>query len=153
MVENGDWKWPDIWRSKLPFLFHLPPPLIIHGKNDMVLWKYNDGKVGNFLVKAVWSDLSVSKPSVPWYKLVWLSQNILRHAFILWLAINQKLKTLNRIAIWQGIPDVKCLLISGWWPGSRGKGSNGMVHLDTKVLLDTGDSSPPSISISSNGWD
>ncbi|GJR84121.1 RNA-directed DNA polymerase, eukaryota, reverse transcriptase zinc-binding domain protein [Tanacetum coccineum] len=110
MVENGDWKWPDIWRSKLPFLFHLPPPLIIHGKNDMVLWKYNDGKVGNFLVKAVWSDLSVSKPSVPWYKLVWLSQNILRHAFILWLAINQKLKTLNRIAIWQGIPDVKCSL-------------------------------------------
>ncbi|GJR61177.1 hypothetical protein Tco_1503339 [Tanacetum coccineum] len=65
MVENGDWKWPDIWRSKLPFLFHLPPPLIIHGKNDMVLWKSNDGKVGNFLVKAVWSDLSVSKPSVP----------------------------------------------------------------------------------------
>nr|GEV34136.1 RNA-directed DNA polymerase, eukaryota, reverse transcriptase zinc-binding domain protein [Tanacetum cinerariifolium] len=42
MVENGDWKWPDMWRSKLPFLFHLPPPLIIHGKKDMVLWKSND---------------------------------------------------------------------------------------------------------------
>ncbi|GJV33899.1 RNA-directed DNA polymerase, eukaryota, reverse transcriptase zinc-binding domain protein [Tanacetum coccineum] len=67
-------------------------------------------EVGNFSVSAVWSDLSESKPKVPWYKLVWFSQNIPRHAFMLWLAINQKLKTQDRIEVWQGYNDVKCSL-------------------------------------------
>ncbi|GJW86497.1 reverse transcriptase domain-containing protein [Tanacetum coccineum] len=99
MVENGDWKWPDIWRSKLPFLFHLPPPLIIHGKNDMVLWKSNDGKVGNFLVKAVWSDLSVSKPSVPWPFNKWLVAWFKRKGFE-WYGMVAKVEDLISLRIY-----------------------------------------------------
>lgn len=109
-MENNEWKWPELWKTKFPFLFHLPPPLLIKGKKDKVLWKSNDGKLGHFSVKAAWSDLAVSKPVVPWYKLVWFSQNIPRHAFILWLAINQRLKTQDRITSWQGIPNLKCAL-------------------------------------------
>lgn len=88
-------------------MFHRPPPLIIPGRKDSVLWKSNDGKIGKFSVKTVWSNLAVSKPR---YKLVWFSQNIPRHAFILWLAIKHKLKTLDRVAVWQGVQDVKCSL-------------------------------------------
>ncbi|GJT77731.1 putative RNA-directed DNA polymerase [Tanacetum coccineum] len=58
-------------------------------------------KLGQFSVKSAWSDLTVSKPVVPWYKMVWFSQNIPRHAFIFWLAINRRLKTQDRIASWQ----------------------------------------------------
>ncbi|GKA29389.1 reverse transcriptase domain-containing protein, partial [Tanacetum coccineum] len=58
-------------------------------------------KVGHFSVKAAWSNAVVSKPVVPRYKLVWFSQNIPRHASIFWLAINQRLKTQDRIAVWQ----------------------------------------------------
>ncbi|PWA58266.1 poly(ADP-ribose) polymerase [Artemisia annua] len=74
------------------------------------LWKSNDGKSGHFSVKKVWSDIADSKPPVPWYKLVWFSQNIPRHAFIFWLAINHKLKTQDRVAVWQGFQDVNCSL-------------------------------------------
>nr|GEX35131.1 hypothetical protein [Tanacetum cinerariifolium] len=99
IVKNGVWKWHESWRCKFPFLFNLPHPLLFQGRNDRVIWKSNDGKVGNFSVKSVWSDLAVSKPMVPWSKLVWFSQNIPRHAFILWIAIYQKLKTHDRIEV------------------------------------------------------
>ncbi|GKB70529.1 putative RNA-directed DNA polymerase, eukaryota, reverse transcriptase zinc-binding domain protein, partial [Tanacetum coccineum] len=110
VVFNGEWLWPEGWRDKFPFLFHLPPPILFKDRRGRVLWRSNDGKVGNFSVSAVWSDLSESKPKVPWFKLFWFSQNIPRHAFMLRLAINQKLKTQDRIKVWQGYNDVKCSL-------------------------------------------
>ncbi|GJZ32080.1 tetratricopeptide-like helical domain-containing protein [Tanacetum coccineum] len=57
---------------------------------DKVLWKSNAGKLGGFSVKNVWTDLSEVRPKVPWYKMVWFSQNIPCHAFISWLAIIKK---------------------------------------------------------------
>ncbi|GJX28615.1 putative RNA-directed DNA polymerase [Tanacetum coccineum] len=110
VVFNGEWLWPEGWRGKFPFLFHLPPPILFKDRRDRVLWRSNDGKVGNFSVSAVWFDLSEVKPKVPWYKLVWFSQNIPRHAFMLWLAINQKLKTQDRLEVWQEVNDIKCSL-------------------------------------------
>ncbi|GJZ97460.1 RNA-directed DNA polymerase, eukaryota, reverse transcriptase zinc-binding domain protein [Tanacetum coccineum] len=92
IIDNGVWLWPDSWRK------------------DKVLWKSNHGKVGKFSISVAWSELLVSKPKVLWYKLVWFSQNIPRHAFIFWLAIQQRLKTQDRIEVWQGSQDVKCSL-------------------------------------------
>ncbi|GKC37655.1 RNA-directed DNA polymerase, eukaryota, reverse transcriptase zinc-binding domain protein, partial [Tanacetum coccineum] len=77
---------------------------------DKVLWKSNAGKLGGFSVKNVWTDLSEVRPKVPWYKMVWFSQNIPCHAFISWLAINKKLKTQDKVARWQNIDDLKCSL-------------------------------------------
>ncbi|GJV73921.1 hypothetical protein Tco_1493916 [Tanacetum coccineum] len=49
---------------------------------------YRVSGLGLNLGETVWSDLIPSKPVVPWYKCVRFSQNIPRHSFILWLAVN-----------------------------------------------------------------
>nr|GFA58358.1 hypothetical protein [Tanacetum cinerariifolium] len=110
IVERGDWKWPEKWRNKFPVLFLLPPPIIFHDRKDRVLWKSNNGKIGDFSVSNVWADLVEEKPMVAWHKLVWFSQNIPRHAFMLWLAVNHRLKTLDRINVWQKNVVNKCSL-------------------------------------------
>ncbi|GKC30569.1 hypothetical protein Tco_1037863 [Tanacetum coccineum] len=46
IVVNGEWRWPQNWDVKFPFLAQLPPPLIFHDRKDKV------------------------KLKVPWYKLV-----------------------------------------------------------------------------------
>ncbi|GJZ12614.1 leucine-rich repeat-containing protein [Tanacetum coccineum] len=56
----------------------------------------------------VWSDLSIPMPTVPWFKIVWFSQNIPRFAFILWLAINKKLNTQDKFSlkVWKFFKDM-----------------------------------------------
>nr|GEW31844.1 hypothetical protein [Tanacetum cinerariifolium] len=58
IVERGDWKWPEEWRNKFSVLFLLPPPIIFHDRKDRVLWKSNNGKIGDFSVSNVWADLA-----------------------------------------------------------------------------------------------
>nr|GFB02228.1 zf-RVT domain-containing protein [Tanacetum cinerariifolium] len=52
---------------------------------------------GDFSASNVWANLAEVKPMVSWHKLVWFSQNIPRHAFMVWLAINHR--PIN-ISIW-----------------------------------------------------
>nr|GEZ62090.1 hypothetical protein [Tanacetum cinerariifolium] len=65
---------------------------------------------GDFSVSNVWADLAEVKPIVSWHKLVWFSQSISHHAFMVWLAVNHRLKTLDRIAVWQENVVTKCSL-------------------------------------------
>ena len=81
VVRDGEWLWPSCWKTKFEFLFVLPPPLLFSDQMDKVLWKSRNDKVLPFSVNSVWSDLSSPKPTVPWSKIVWFSQNIPRNAF------------------------------------------------------------------------
>lgn len=56
--------------------------------------------MGKFSIKQVYNDLQVKEESVSWNKLVWYSQNIPKHAFILWLAIQNKLVTQDKLKKW-----------------------------------------------------
>ncbi|GJW44992.1 RNA-directed DNA polymerase, eukaryota, reverse transcriptase zinc-binding domain protein [Tanacetum coccineum] len=51
IVDRGEWLWPESWRNKFPFLFQLPPPLLFRDRKVKVLWKSNNGKVGDFSTK------------------------------------------------------------------------------------------------------
>ncbi|GJW60012.1 RNA-directed DNA polymerase, eukaryota, reverse transcriptase zinc-binding domain protein [Tanacetum coccineum] len=110
VVIDGEWRWPKVWRKNFMFLFHLPSPLIFHDRQDKVLWKNRNELIGPFSVKAAWVDLSIPNPAVPWYKIIWFSQNIPRHAFMLWLAINKRLNTQDRVAVWNKVDELKCPL-------------------------------------------
>nr|GEW08462.1 hypothetical protein [Tanacetum cinerariifolium] len=77
VVSDGESKWHDVWRSKFLFLFHLPPPLILSGRKDVVLWKSRYDKLCLFSVKAIWTVLSIPKPIVPWVAL-WNKVNDLK---------------------------------------------------------------------------
>ncbi|GJT81127.1 RNA-directed DNA polymerase, eukaryota, reverse transcriptase zinc-binding domain protein [Tanacetum coccineum] len=66
--------WYDNWLSLGPLSKFISNRMIYEAgfsldckdRRDRVLWRSNDGNVGNFSVSAVWSDLSESKPKVPW---------------------------------------------------------------------------------------
>nr|XP_043612390.1 uncharacterized protein LOC122584241 [Erigeron canadensis] len=62
-----------------------------------------------FSVKSVWLDLIEECSDVPWAKLIWYSQCIPRHSFILWLAMWQKLKTHDKFEFFELKSDLKCV--------------------------------------------
>ncbi|GJT00995.1 putative ribonuclease H-like domain-containing protein [Tanacetum coccineum] len=64
----------------------------------------------NFTVSEVWKAIKTEYPKVIWYRHVWFTQCIPRHAFITWVAIRERLKTRDRLARWFSIPDLSCLL-------------------------------------------
>lgn len=64
----------------------------------------------DFAVRNACRDLRNNDPSVTWWKLVWYSQCIPKHAFILWLAINNRLATQDRIQKWGNYAVNRCHL-------------------------------------------
>nr|GEZ20827.1 putative bifunctional polymyxin resistance protein, ArnA [Tanacetum cinerariifolium]GFA14339.1 putative bifunctional polymyxin resistance protein, ArnA [Tanacetum cinerariifolium] len=98
---------PAFWRSKFEFLFVLSHPLLFQDRLDKGLWKSRNNKVMPFSVNSAWSDLLVPKPIVPWCNIMWLSQNIPKNAFILWLAFNKRLNTQDKVAVWNKVDLLK----------------------------------------------
>ena len=62
-------------------------------KEDIMVWRNKEGKEGNFSVTQAYYDLLNDSDKVKWYKTVWFSQNIPKHAFLLWMAVKNKLLT------------------------------------------------------------
>ncbi|GJV46911.1 alpha/beta hydrolases superfamily protein [Tanacetum coccineum] len=56
--------------------------------------------------------MNVQHPKVDWRSLVWFSQNIPSHAFVLWMAIQKRLITQDRIYQWNKDNSMKCSLCS-----------------------------------------
>lgn len=59
------------------------------------------GKKSGFKSNIVWYDFKESHPRVQWSNLVWFSNTIPKHSFILWLAVRGKLLTQDRMQSWQ----------------------------------------------------
>ncbi|GJS45691.1 RNA-directed DNA polymerase, eukaryota, reverse transcriptase zinc-binding domain protein [Tanacetum coccineum] len=67
---------------------------------DRYKGQWNDRTLGNFSVRDAYYDLQCCYDNVNWNKLVWFSQNVPKHAFILWLAIQGSLTTQDKIRNW-----------------------------------------------------
>ena len=67
---------------------------------DKAVWVTNGGIEVDFSVKVDTNDLCDAVPSVQWWKLVWFAQNIPKHSFILWLAIQDMLSTQDKFLKW-----------------------------------------------------
>ncbi|GJU76434.1 RNA-directed DNA polymerase, eukaryota, reverse transcriptase zinc-binding domain protein [Tanacetum coccineum] len=59
-------------------------------KDDELMWKRNDGVLRKFSLSNAYHDFQNRYDNVIWKDLVWFSQNIPKHAFILWLFKNAK---------------------------------------------------------------
>ncbi|GJV89445.1 reverse transcriptase domain-containing protein [Tanacetum coccineum] len=82
------------WKNKSLLL------LVISNDRDRLEWRLSDGTVKNFSVTQVWSSIRPRDVKVDWYDMVWFATNIPRHAFNLWLIIKHKLKTQDRVYVW-----------------------------------------------------
>ncbi|PWA48243.1 reverse transcriptase zinc-binding domain-containing protein [Artemisia annua] len=100
MVRNNNWYWPSEWYSKYNVVTNIDVPNINPNKCDEAVWKTSSGMEKEFAVKNVCRDLRSNDPIVTWWKLVWYSQCIPKHAFILWIAINNRMNTQDRLQKW-----------------------------------------------------
>lgn len=94
IIENGAWKFPntssisqDIWRS-----IQISPQV---NRSDGMVWTGKGS--GKFTTDSAWALLRQSRPSSPSHCLPWLTGHIPRHSFILWMAMQCKLRTKDRL--------------------------------------------------------
>lgn len=104
---NGQWKWPCGLLEKVPGCLE-EGPLIDRNIEDKVFWRSRNGTRNSFKTSLVWKDIRIRGPRVQWHCLVWFSNCIPKHAFILWLAIRRKLMTQDRMQFWQSDRDLNC---------------------------------------------
>ncbi|GJR51089.1 reverse transcriptase domain-containing protein [Tanacetum coccineum] len=96
-----------ILHDKYQFLNECTVPL--SNNCDTLEWRLYDGTVKRFSVAQVWECIRPRADKVPWSKiddmvkndnLIWFAMGIPRQLFNLWLIINHKLKTHDRVSIW-----------------------------------------------------
>ncbi|KAL7612797.1 uncharacterized protein LOC128132456 [Lactuca sativa] len=92
--------WPWGWGVRFPNIHLQGLPNLQINKYDGVYWRDLEGRSVEFSPTQVWKDTKIASPVVLWYKVVWFKLNIPSHAFILWLAIHDRLMTQDRMHIW-----------------------------------------------------
>ena len=101
LIVNNNWVWPMEWSVQFPRLNNIQVPILNNGCMDKALWETNSGKRTEYATKVVWKDMSRNGSKVVWKDLVWFPQNIPKHSFVIWLAIQERLMTQDRIAAWK----------------------------------------------------
>ena len=79
----------------------------VEWRNGAESWKYQGRK---YSVATVWNDIRPRQNEVEWQRLVWSSLTIPRHGLIVWMALLDRLPTLNRLATWGYQVDGMCRL-------------------------------------------
>jgi hypothetical protein len=110
VIVDNSWFWPPEWLTLIPQLNDFQLPVIDPMAADKVLWRKRDGQEVEFDIHQVWIDLSNCGQKVPWVHLVWFKQCIHRLSFILWLAIQERLMTQDRMRFWDKNKNLKCTL-------------------------------------------
>ncbi|GKE07786.1 RNA-directed DNA polymerase, eukaryota, reverse transcriptase zinc-binding domain protein [Tanacetum coccineum] len=110
MIVNGSWICPREWYGKYPSLRNIQCPTIIENKKDEVLWLNRNGVSMPYFTEYEWKDLRGVWPVVGWHHVIWFSQLNPKHAFIMWMAIQGRLMTHDRIKLWNQDDDLKCPL-------------------------------------------
>ncbi|XP_021986110.1 uncharacterized protein LOC110882384 [Helianthus annuus] len=90
---------PEAWRDLYPVLNQIDLVQVNPDVSDQVFWK--DGNdLNDFSSSGVWNSIRTREADVDWFKIVWFSQCILRHAFLMWLIMRGKLLTQDKILQW-----------------------------------------------------
>ncbi|GJS24837.1 hypothetical protein Tco_0453469 [Tanacetum coccineum] len=75
-------------------------PLLLDDMDDVILWQDRDGVLRSFSVACFWDTIRAQADMVQWYNVVWFPHSIPRHAIHMWLVVQQKLKTQDRLWQW-----------------------------------------------------
>ena len=63
-------------------------------KNGVEAWKFLGEK---YLVAKVWEELRPTQNKVRWHRFLWSSMAIPKHVFISWMAVLNRLPTMDRL--------------------------------------------------------
>ncbi|KAJ0833348.1 putative RNA-directed DNA polymerase [Helianthus annuus] len=96
---EGSWLWPDAWRDTYPVLIQLDLMQRNLNNQDRLLWR-DDDKLNEYSSSGVWNSVRAREQEVNWASIVWFSQCVPRHAFLMWLIVRRKLLTQDKILQW-----------------------------------------------------
>ncbi|XP_071687999.1 uncharacterized protein [Rutidosis leptorrhynchoides] len=100
LILDKSWKWPHNWHVKYPVLNSIQVP-VISEKCDELQWQHTEGILHQFSVRQAYEAIRPAGSIVPWFEVVWHSNSIPRHSFLLWLLMKQKLKTQDNLKTWE----------------------------------------------------
>lgn len=80
------------------------------GKKDINLWRNKAGYKSQFSSKETWHLMREDREECSWFKGVWFSETTPKFAFITWLAMLNRLSTMDRVSWWINGVDQKCVL-------------------------------------------
>jgi hypothetical protein len=95
LIMEGNWRWPIHWIEVYPRLREVACPSLNQAQ-DSYCWKMGD-TLNQFSTSLAWNSIRYRLPEVPWVKVVWYTQCILKFSFFLWLVLQEKLRTQDRI--------------------------------------------------------
>ncbi|XP_071699756.1 uncharacterized protein [Rutidosis leptorrhynchoides] len=100
IINNGAFIWPAEWVERFSILNNLAPP-VLSNNIDIVKWRDIYDAKCDYSIQQVWEYIRPRANKVPWFSVVWFSQCIPRHAFILWLLMGERLKTRDKLKAWE----------------------------------------------------
>ncbi|XP_071688234.1 uncharacterized protein [Rutidosis leptorrhynchoides] len=100
IINNGAFIWPAEWVERFLILNNLAPP-VLSNNIDIVKWRDIYDAKCDYSIQQVWEYIRPRANKVPWFSVVWFSQCIPRHAFILWLLMGERLKTQDKLKAWE----------------------------------------------------
>ncbi|XP_013663372.1 uncharacterized protein LOC106368038 [Brassica napus] len=80
------------------------------GKRDVSLWRSKAGYKLQFSSKETWYLMREGSEECSWFRGVWFSKATPKLAFITWLAMLDRLSTMDRVSQWINGVDQKCVL-------------------------------------------
>lgn len=96
ILKDGQWCWQPARSNDLVSIqagsLHIRP-----GQSDSVLWLPSSNI---FSCKSTWEAIQVKHQEEEWANLIWCKGNILKHAFVAWLATKDRLTTIERLLAW-----------------------------------------------------
>ncbi|XP_024978272.1 uncharacterized protein LOC112515604 [Cynara cardunculus var. scolymus] len=98
--DGVSWKWPLELLDRHGVVLGSYKPRLIANVADVVKWKDRQGRLKDFGADLAWNEIKQCRKVVGWADWVWFHQNTLRHAFILWLAIKERLRTREKLVSW-----------------------------------------------------
>jgi hypothetical protein len=104
IIRNGDWFWPAARPDHLVDLQSKLPEVEI-GDYDLPVWNCKKGK---YACSKTWDAIRKKEARVQWWKVVWHSVAIPKHAFMLWLVFKDAMITKSRICGWGYEGDCLC---------------------------------------------
>ncbi|GKC61478.1 reverse transcriptase zinc-binding domain-containing protein [Tanacetum coccineum] len=103
------WNWPTEWFQKYPVLYNIQVPVLNDAKEDKMVWNTNDGKRVSFSIRSIWKDMNEGH-KIKWNSMVWFTQCIPKHSFVLWMAVQERLLTQDKIMKWKPNDTLVCAL-------------------------------------------
>ncbi|XP_028125413.1 uncharacterized protein LOC114322337 [Camellia sinensis] len=107
IMDGDSWKWPvpNSWEireliSSTPTSCR-PNPLL----DDQPTWSLSDGK---FTINGVWNHWRLKLDKVVWHKLIWGAHHIPRASFVVWMAVQERLNTGDRLQLFGISPTPTC---------------------------------------------